>query len=238
MKVNWDHRAVQRHFDAIARDYDSFKQRRSYYFEQLIALYRERIANPRTSSILEVGCGTGALLAALNPLRGTGIDLSQRMVEIARQRWADLPHLRFHPGNILQPGFADPHDITIAADVLEHVPDIPQAFLALAEVVPRGGRLIVSTANHRWKPLLEMLEKFRCKMPEGPHRWPRPDEIKNAAAESGFLLGEEGSRCLLPGYLRPFSVVINRSYFRWPGFKYAGLIRFFDFVNHSDHDRV
>lgn len=43
---------------------------------------------PRRGSVLDLGCGTGALLieAGRRGLRGVGVDLNERMLEIARKR--------------------------------------------------------------------------------------------------------------------------------------------------------
>ncbi|MBL3808542.1 bifunctional 2-polyprenyl-6-hydroxyphenol methylase/3-demethylubiquinol 3-O-methyltransferase UbiG [Streptomyces sp. BRB081] len=50
----------------------------------------ELLSSPE--SVLEIGCGTGRALAHLaqHGVKGTGVDLSPRMVELAGERWAPL----------------------------------------------------------------------------------------------------------------------------------------------------
>src|SRR4051812_17280223 len=50
---------------------------------------------PPGKRVLELGCGTGDLLAALEPAYGVGIDFSPTTLERARSRY---PHLNFVAG--------------------------------------------------------------------------------------------------------------------------------------------
>ena len=77
------------HYDHQANHRDSYIARNGYYYRLLFNHYRSLI--PQGKNVLEIGCGTGSLLAALQPKHGTGIDLSAKMIEKARQKY---PHLR------------------------------------------------------------------------------------------------------------------------------------------------
>ncbi len=76
---NWER---VEHWDQIARDSrrwsagNAYHRRMAEFFSFII---------PAGSRILEVGCGSGDLLAALNPSRGVGIDLSPEMIANARK---------------------------------------------------------------------------------------------------------------------------------------------------------
>ena len=71
---------IARRFGAAAAAYD-----RSAAVQRLAAdRLAQRILDaglPRAPRVLEIGCGTGDLLAALEPKVGVGIDLSPRLVE-------------------------------------------------------------------------------------------------------------------------------------------------------------
>lgn len=105
--------------------------------------------------ILEVGCGWGELAVWL--ARDTGadvvaIDLSPRMVELARQRGvdaqvADVQSLPFEDGSF---------DVAVAAWMLYHVPDLDRGIAELARVLRPGGRLVAVT-NSRFH-LFELRE--------------------------------------------------------------------------------
>jgi len=55
----------------------------SYYHHRLNATYRSII--PAGSTILEVGCGRGDLLAFLEPSVGVGVDFSEGMIAAAQK---------------------------------------------------------------------------------------------------------------------------------------------------------
>ena len=67
--------------DSLAERRDEFRDRNRYYYEEIERLLRFFV--PPNKSVLEVGCSTGDLLAALEPRRGLGIDISERLVELA-----------------------------------------------------------------------------------------------------------------------------------------------------------
>jgi ubiquinone/menaquinone biosynthesis C-methylase UbiE len=110
-------------------------------------------AQPRR--ILEVGCGWGELAEWVGRETGSevvAIDLSPRMVELARERGVDA-----QVGDVQALPFAGGEfDVAIAAWMLYHVPDLDRALAELARVLRPGGRLVVAT-NSRFH-LLELRE--------------------------------------------------------------------------------
>src|SRR5690349_13400085 len=59
-----------------------------YYHTQLERVYQHLI--PEGASVLEVGCGTGRLLAALKPATGVGVDFSEDTIAAARREHPEL----------------------------------------------------------------------------------------------------------------------------------------------------
>ena len=105
--------------------------------------------------ILEVGCGWGELAEWLGRETGAevvAVDLSPRMVELARERGVDA-----RAGDVQELEFADGEfDVAVAAWMLYHVPDLDRGIAELARVLRPGGRLVVAT-NSRFH-LLELRE--------------------------------------------------------------------------------
>jgi SAM-dependent methyltransferase len=112
----------------------------------------------RPKRILEVGCGWGELAEWLGRETGAevvAVDLSPRMVELARERGIDA-----RLGDVQELSFADDEfDVAVAAWMLYHVPDLDRGISELARVLRPGGRLVVST-NSRFH-LLELRELVR-----------------------------------------------------------------------------
>src|SRR5262245_31199863 len=74
--------SLKRHYDACAARRDHWIRKNSFYHQQILTYFRFFVA-PQ-SSILELGCGTGDLLAGLAPSVGVGVDISLNMVQKAR----------------------------------------------------------------------------------------------------------------------------------------------------------
>jgi SAM-dependent methyltransferase len=99
--------------------------------------------------LLEVGCGPGELAERVRDELGAdvvAIDISPRMVELARGRGIDA-----QVGDVQELPFAGGEfDCAVAAWMLYHVPDVDRALAELRRVLRPGGRLVVSTncADH------------------------------------------------------------------------------------------
>lgn len=219
--------SIKEHFEEIAPKYDFYKQRRATYHQALKALVLEVFPDAREQALLDIGCGTGELLAVLGPRRGIGLDFSAGMVEAAQGKFADRG-LHFVQGEAERLPFADslPVDGILSLDTIEHFHDPGEALAELARVAGPETRILLSWANPLWEPLLELFERLNLKMPEGPHNWPGIDEIKERVRELGLQIDQEGYRLLVPGDLGGVSRFINARFMHWPVLRKAGLIQF------------
>ena len=99
-------------------------------------------AHPR--KVLEVGPGPGELSARIAMELGadvTAVDVSERMVELARRRGVDA-----QVGDVQALPFADASfDTVVAAWMLYHVPDLDRGLAEIARVLTPGGHLIAAT---------------------------------------------------------------------------------------------
>ena len=104
----------------------------------------EAVAAVRPRRVLEVGCGWGELaewIARETAAEVVAVDLSPRMVELARERGvdarlADVQEMPFDEGEF---------DCVVAAWMLYHVPDLQRACAELVRVLRSGGRLVAAT---------------------------------------------------------------------------------------------
>src|SRR5262249_32917117 len=96
---------------------------------------------PEGRRILELGCGTGHLLAALKPSLGVGIDFSDAMVGEARMRY---PNLSFLVGDIEDRAFMQsvggPFDVILIVDTIGSLDDCQRAFENLHPLCTRETR--------------------------------------------------------------------------------------------------
>lgn len=84
---------VKNHFEDIASNYDYWKKRNWYYYQNLKKIIREFV--PVDKTVLEIGCGTGDILASVEPKYGIGADISPKMVEIAKFGFWNQKYLPF-----------------------------------------------------------------------------------------------------------------------------------------------
>src|SRR5881397_3170046 len=71
-------------YDRFAAERDQWRARNAAYYRAIERLVRFVV--PPNASVLEVGCGTGDLIAALKPKDGVGVDISPRLVDEARRK--------------------------------------------------------------------------------------------------------------------------------------------------------
>src|SRR5581483_2755412 len=105
---------------------------------------RRLIAEQRPASVLEVGGGPGELAEWMQRELGAEVayvDLSPRMVELARARGVDA-----QLGDVQALPFADASfDTVVAAWMLYHVPDLDRGLAEIARVLIPGGSLVAVT---------------------------------------------------------------------------------------------
>lgn len=147
-------KAVDTTYDAVAPLYDQTFEDISVRKDELKWL-RTRLASVTTSSrkqeptakprVLDIGCGTGSFLRAITDLVETaqGVDLSQGMIEHARQRSADDPKLQFSriDGPFLP--FADASFDAVTSVLSFRYLDWDPIVNEILRVLKPGGRLIV-----------------------------------------------------------------------------------------------
>lgn len=108
----------------------------------------EAIAEVSPARVLEVGCGWGELAARIREDLGAevvAVDLSPRMVELARERGVDA-----RIGDVQSLPFEDGEFGCVTANwMLYHVPDLDRGLGELARVLRPGGRLVAATNGLR-----------------------------------------------------------------------------------------
>lgn len=117
--------------------------------------------------LLEIGCGTGDVLATLAPQYDevVGTELSAVRVKRAQLALSHLPHCRIvhEPLETMVEMFDTPFDCIIWADVIEHIADVVGAMYVLAKLFKRGTQLVTITPNVAFLP--QRLNMLRGRAP-------------------------------------------------------------------------
>ncbi|MDE2466322.1 MAG: class I SAM-dependent methyltransferase [Alphaproteobacteria bacterium] len=118
-------------------------------------LILELMGELKGSSVLDVGCGDGALAcaAASRGAQMSGVDPDPAMLDAARRRAEQAGvKMDFREGRIEQLPFADASfDVVTAVTVLCFVADARGAMREMARVLRPGGRLVLGELG-RWSP--------------------------------------------------------------------------------------
>lgn len=110
---------------------------------------REVLALTRGERVLDIGCGPGILAkemaAEVGPTGAIcGIDISDSMLDLARQRCGAERGVTVRPGRAESIPFEDEtFDAAIAVQVYEYVSDIERALAELFRVLRPGGRAVI-----------------------------------------------------------------------------------------------
>src|SRR5207245_9094631 len=104
---------VRAYYDRLAPFRDQWYARNHAYYAFLEA--RLRLLVPPGQAVLELGCGTGNVLAKLQPARALGIDVSPRMIEIAAHKY---PRLQFRVDDAETVNHPQPFDYIIASNLV------------------------------------------------------------------------------------------------------------------------
>lgn len=101
---------------------------------------------PPTLTVMDLGCGTGEVVAAVAPsvARVIGVDQEEAMLAVAHQRCAGLDNVELlHSGLEALPLPDASVDAALCMLVLHHVEDLEACLAQAARVLRPGGRLVV-----------------------------------------------------------------------------------------------
>jgi methionine biosynthesis protein MetW len=125
--------------------YDSKAELYDYGLNQVV-LRAVQACLPPGGRVLDVGCGSGGLLAALagHAAHRAGVELSAAAAAAAAQVADEVVNL---PVDAALPFPAGSFDVVVCADVLEHLAEPAATLTSLAALCRPGGAVVVSVPN-------------------------------------------------------------------------------------------
>jgi SAM-dependent methyltransferase len=167
-------------YDLLAKFYDRLMSDSSLRSKQVMRCI-ERY-DPTASSLLELGCGTGAVLYGLSAVGSlAGMDISPNMLDLARAR---LPDAEFIQGDISSFDLGRRFDVIVCTyDVLNHLAEFNRwisCFTCACRHLTEGGLFIfdVNTVGH--------LNKVTREKPQ-VHEFDGNTAIINVSTEERFV---------------------------------------------------
>jgi SAM-dependent methyltransferase len=197
-------------WDAIARKRDHWRGMGGWYHRRLHEIYRLHVGP--IQRVLEIGCGTGNLLAVLQPSHGVGIDFSSEMIRRAVRLH---PNLEFHQ--------LDAHDLTtlqgpfdaiIFSDTVNDLWDVQRSFEQIRPLCTPRTRILINFYSHLWQLPLSLAQSLGLATPMLPQNWLTQEDIDNMLRLAGFETIRSSKEVLWP---LPLGGLGNRYLVRfWP----------------------
>ena len=188
-------------WDQIALFFDRNRLLGRFYHQRLRHIYRFLI--PTSAKVLEVGCGKGELLAALDPGKGVGIDFSNEMIQAAQARY---PHLAFYCADAHNFDIDGSFDYIILSDLLNDLYDAQAVFDQIRRYSTSSTRIIINSYSRIWFPILTLAQKFNLAIPQLQQNWFTVEDIQNLLYISGIEVLRKWNECLFP---LPFPLLNN-----------------------------
>ncbi|NMD00689.1 MAG: class I SAM-dependent methyltransferase [Bacteroidales bacterium] len=215
---------VKKHFDSVSTDYDYYKKKNSFYYDNLKLLLKSLISENK--NIFEFGCGTGDLLSSLNPKKGLGYDISGGMIKLAKTKHRFNKKLTFV--SRLPTSIHPSPEYIFMSDVIEHLDNPKKEFTNIAKLMDRKTKFVMTMANPRVEPILMLAEKLKLKMPEGPHKRIVYGDIIALTKKAGLRLVRHDYKLLIPIKIPVITNLFNKYMEKY--FKGLAFIEYFVFT--------
>ncbi|MCP4220185.1 MAG: metalloregulator ArsR/SmtB family transcription factor, partial [bacterium] len=170
-----------RFFDTIAEDWEKLKRE---IFGEVDLNHMILEAADKSETIVDLGCGTGDLLADLKPKAQQliGVEKSPRMLETARARFADDTKIRLRMGELehlpLREGEAN---LAVINMVLHHLREPAKAIREVHRILKAGDAfIIVDLVKHQQEGMRERFGDLRLGFSQ--------EEIEQWLQNAGFKI--------------------------------------------------
>ncbi|MFA5328696.1 MAG: glycosyltransferase [Prolixibacteraceae bacterium] len=209
------------YFEKTASKRDQWKRRNRFYQKAIERQFAFII--PEGSIVLELGCSTGDLLNAVKPSNGIGVDFSENVLEIARKKY---PNLEFQLADAI--GFVPEIEIDyiIVSDLITSLWDIQIFFRNIRSYVTPRTKIIISSYNYIWEPVLGLGEMIGLKAKQPLQNWLTIKDIENVLRLEDFEIIKVERKLLFPKYIPFLNLIMNKFLANLPGFNSLDLIQF------------
>lgn len=211
-----------RHWNAVSSSKCDPQRPGRYYQKLLIHYYRHHI--PEGLRILELGCGSGDLLSALQPRLGVGLDFSGDMVSIGKENHPELHLIQADAHGLpLQGTF----DVIILSDLVNDIWDVQAVLSSLHPLCHKGTRLVVNLFSNLWRLPLKIIQLAGRGADVLEQNWLTLDDTRNLLSLAGFEIISRRAEILFPIKVPYLSAVLNRYLSQMVPFNWFCLTNFF-----------
>ena len=200
------------HWNQIASKKDQWNLCNRYYHQRLRDVMKFVV--PHGQRVIEIGCGTGELLAALQPSYGMGIDFSTEMINQARDRHPDL-HFMLADAHELK--LKEKFDFVILSDVVNELWDVQTVLRNISEFTTPQSRIIINFYSRLWELPLGFARKSGLAKPMLLQNWLTVEDITGLLKLADFEVIRYWEEIIWPVRTPVIDSLINRFITKiWP----------------------
>ena len=211
--------ARQSHWDIVARKRDSWRGMGVWYHHRIKQIYRFLISPGQ--HVLEVGSGTGDLLASVQPTFGMGIDFSLEQVSRAREHHPEIEFIQADAHDFS--GIKQTFDVIILSDLVNELWDVQQVLEEIRPLCTTRTRVIINFYSRLWELPLHITQFLKLATPTLAQNWLTHQDVTNMLNLAGFETVRTWKEILWP---LPLGGFFNKFLVRFWPFKELALANF------------
>ena len=209
------------HWDKVAMKLEKWRGWSGYYQKRINQVYQFNI--PFGQEVLEIGCGSGNLIASLRPSYGLGVDISEKMVSRARELH---PEIDFQLSSAFGWKSSRKFDFIVLSDTINDLWDVQEMFDSVYRMLKPDGRLILNFYSRLWEFPLKAATAINVAKPTLLQNWLTKEDTSNLLNLSGFDVIRHWEEVLLPLPIPILAPFFNKFLVRiWP-FQYLAMTHF------------
>lgn len=210
--------ALTDYINAIAPEWDLWRSRNRFYHDRVKEIVGGAVIPGR--SVLEIGCGTGDVLKSVAPRPGVGLNVAERLTQLAREKYPDLKFETFDPDAIALPEDFRP-DYVLSVNMLDYTHDVFELLASVRDLVTERTLLVITTSNPLWAPLLWVASRLGWRVRESKRNFITNRDIASILNVLGFDVVEAGLALPVPARIPGIGAVLNATLPDLPVLRYA-----------------
>lgn len=209
------------HWDKVAKKLEKWNGWGGYYQKRISQIYQFNI--PIGQEVLEIGCGSGNLLASLKPAYGLGLDISEKMVARAQKLH---PELNFRQTIAIDDDIRRQFDFIVLSDTINDMWDVQEMFDAIHKLLKPNGRLVLNFYSRLWEFPLKVATALNIAKPTLLQNWLTLEDTSNLLNLAGFEVVRHWEEVLLPLPIPLLAAFCNKFLVRFWPFRYLAMTHF------------
>lgn len=201
---------------------EKVEMKASYYNSHIESFLKSII--PSGKKVVKMGCGKDDLLYPVKLINVQKVNTSNAVTKIAGKRY---PKKKFVTLNLQNLPNSGKFDYIILSEIIGNLWDIQKTFDQLYNISNKRSRILITSYNFLWEPIVNIAEALRLKEPKPKQNWLSGQDIENFLYLSNLEIVKRGGLILFPLKLPLISSFLNRYVARMPLIKHLCLVQYF-----------